>query len=72
MTDRELIAAIELLPKDIQYAIATSVLDRLVKEGPPPVSNELKAEFLIREEAYFANPDLGEPWEKVRAEIFEQ
>ena len=72
MTHQELIAAIESLPKDVQFAIANSVLDRLSSEGPPPISEELKAEFLRREEAFFANPNQGEPWEQVRAELFEQ
>ncbi len=71
MTHQELIAAIESLPKDIQFAIANSVLDRLADEGPPPISEKLKAEFLRREEAFFANPDQGERWEQVCAELFE-
>ncbi len=70
MTHQELLATIESLPKDVQFAIANAVLDRLASEGPPPLSEELKAEFLRREEAFFANPDQGEPWEKVREELF--
>jgi putative addiction module component (TIGR02574 family) len=70
MTHKELLATIELLPKNVQFAIANSVLDRLANEGPLPISDELKAEFLRREEAFFANPDQGEPWERVRTELF--
>jgi putative addiction module component (TIGR02574 family) len=72
MTHQELIAAIESLPKDVQFALANSVLDRLANEGPPPISEELKAEFLRREESFFARPDQGESWENVRAEVFGQ
>jgi putative addiction module component (TIGR02574 family) len=72
MTHQEIIAAIESLPKDIQFALANSVLDRLAAEGALPISDELKAEFLRRESAFFENPKLGEPWEQVRAELFEQ
>ncbi len=64
--------AIEALPKDVQFAIANSLLDRLASQGPPPVSEELKAEFLHREAAFFANPNSGEPWEKVREELFKK
>ena len=72
MNHQNVLATIESLPKNIQFAIANSVLDRLASEGPPPVSDELKAEFLRREEAFFARPDQGEPWEQVREELFEQ
>ena len=72
MTHQELMAIIESLPKDVQFAIANSVLDRLACEGPLPVSDELKAEFLRREEAFFANPGQGEPWDKVQEELFGQ
>ena len=70
MTHQEIMAAIESFPNDLQYAIANSVLYRLSSLGAPPVSDELKAEFLRREEAFFANPHQGEPWEVVREELF--
>lgn len=70
MTHQELMATIESLPKDVQFALANSVLDRLTSEGPLPISDELKAEFLRREEAFFANPNRGEPWEQVQKELF--
>jgi putative addiction module component (TIGR02574 family) len=70
MTQKELLAAVEALPKELQFALASSVLDRLAAEGPPPVSEQLKAEFLRREEAFFSNPNTGEPWESVREELF--
>lgn len=72
MTHQEVLASIESLPKDVQLAIVSSVLDRLRSEGPLEVSDELKAEFLRREEAFFANPDQGEPWQQVREELFGQ
>ena len=72
MTHQELLAAIESLPNELQFAIVNSVLDRLASEGPPPISEELKTEFLRREEAFFAKPNLGEPWEQVRAELFDK
>ena len=66
MTHQELLATIQSLPKDVQFAIANAVLDRLASEGAPPISEELKVKFLQREEAFFANPGQGEPWETVR------
>ncbi len=72
MTHKELLATIEALPKEIQFAIANSVLDRLASEGAPPISDELKAVFLRREEAFSANSDQGESWEQVREELFGQ
>lgn len=45
-------------------------LDRLAVEGPPPISEQLKAEFVRREEAFFSDPHKGESWESVREELF--
>lgn len=70
MTQKELLTAIEALPKEIQFALANSVLERLAIDGPPPISEQLKAEFLRREEAFFSAPHSGEPWESVREELF--
>jgi len=70
MTQNELLAAIEALPKELQFALANSVLDRLAAEGPLPVSEQLKAEFLQREEGFFSDPSKGETWEAVREELF--
>jgi putative addiction module component (TIGR02574 family) len=70
MTHKQILTTIEALPKTVQFAIANSVLDRLANEGPPPISDELKAEFLRREEALLADPGKGEPWEQVREELF--
>ena len=72
MSHQEVLASIESLPKDVQLAIVSSVLERLSNDGPLEVSKELKAEFLRREEAFFANPNQGEPWPKVREELFGQ
>jgi hypothetical protein len=70
MTQNELLAAIEALPKELQFALATSVLDRLAAEGPWPVSEQLQTGFLQREQAFFAEPSKGESWEVVREELF--
>ncbi len=70
MTQNDLLAAIEALPKELQFALATSVLDRLAAEGPLPVSEQLKMEFLRREQAFIADPSQGESWEVVREELF--
>jgi putative addiction module component (TIGR02574 family) len=70
MTQNDLLAAIEALPKELQFALATSVLDRLAAEGPLPVSEQLKTEFLQREQAFFADPSKGESWDIVREELF--
>jgi len=70
MTQNELMAAIEALPKEVQFALASSVLDRLSADGPPPISESLKAEFMKREAAFLNNPQNGDPWETVREEIF--
>lgn len=59
MTQNDLLAAIESLPKELQFALAISVLDRLAAEGPLPVSEQLKAEFNRREQAFFTDPDKG-------------
>lgn len=72
MTHQEVLASIESLPKDVQLAIVSSVLDRLRCEGSLEVSDELKAEFLRREEVFFANPGQGVPWQQVREELFGQ
>lgn len=72
MTQNDLLAAIEASPKELQFALATSVLDRLATEGPLPVSEQLKMEFLRHEQAFFADPDKGEAWDAVREELFEK
>ena len=72
MTQNDLLAAIEALPEELQFALATSVLDRLAAEGPVPVSEQLKREFLHREQAFFADPSKGESWEVVRKDLFGQ
>ncbi len=70
MTQNDLLAAIEALPKELQFALAISVLDRLAAEGPLPVSEQLKTEFNRREQAFFTDPDKGEVWDAVREELF--
>ena len=70
MTQNDLLAAIEALPKELQFALATSVIDRLAAEGPLPVSEQLKREFLQREQAFFASPSKGESRDVVREELF--
>lgn len=70
MTQKELLTAIEALPKELQFALANTVLDRLAIDGPPPISEQLKAEFLRREEAFFSDPNRGETWESVCEELF--
>ena len=72
MTQNDLLAAIEALPEELQFALATSVLDRLAAEGPLPVSEQIKREFLHREQAFFADPSKGESWEVVRKDLFGQ
>ena len=46
------------------------VVDRLAAEGPLLVSEQLKTEFLRREQAFFSDPNTGETWEAVREELF--
>lgn len=70
MTQKELLTAIEALPKELQFALASSVPDRLAMEGPPPISEQLKSEFVRREEAFFSTPQRGEAWKSVREELF--
>ncbi len=43
--------------KELLTAIENTVLDRLAIDGPPPISEQLKAEFLRREEAFFSDPN---------------
>jgi len=70
VTREELLTAIEALPKELQFALASSVLDRLAASGPLPVSEQLKAEFTRREQTFFSDPQRGESWESVRKELF--
>lgn len=72
MTQNDLLAAIQALPRELQFALATSVIDRLAAEGPLPVSEQLKTEFLRREKAFFEDPSKGESWDVVREELFGQ
>ena len=69
MMQKELLTAIETLPKALQFDLANSVLDRLADEGPPPISEQLKAEFVRREEAFFSDPHKGEGWDSVREDL---
>jgi len=69
MTYQEILASIESLPKDEQLDLARTIIDRLVNEGSLPISESLKAEFLRREGNFFANPNQGESWEQVKAEL---
>jgi putative addiction module component (TIGR02574 family) len=55
---------------ELQFALANSVLDRLAVEGPPPISEQIKAELVRREEAFFSDPHKGETWESVHEELF--
>ena len=70
MTQKELLTAIYALPKELQFALANSVLDRLAVEGPPPISEQITAEFVHREEAFFSAPHQGESWDSVREGLF--
>lgn len=72
MKQNDLLAAIEALPKEFQFNLAMSVLDRLAPDGPLPVSEQLKTEFLRREQSFFTDPDKGETWDAVREELFEK
>jgi len=72
MTQNDLLATIEALPKELQFALATSVLDRFAAEGPLPVSEQLKTEFSRREQVFLADPSKGESWDVVREELFGQ
>jgi len=72
VTHQEILATIESLPKTEQFSLATSILDRLASDGAFAVSGAVRAEFERRERCFDANPNEGEPWEKVRAELFGQ
>ena len=72
MPQTDILQTIQSLPKEQQFALATSILDRLASEGALPVSDDLKAEFQRREEIFNADQSQGEPWDQVRSEIFDQ
>ena len=72
MTQADILQSIQSLPKEQQFALATSILDRLASEGALPVSDDLKAEFQRREEIFNADQDRGEPWDQVKSELFDQ
>jgi len=72
MTQADILQSIQSLPKEQQFALATSILDRLASEGALPVSDDLKAEFQRREEIFDADQNQGEPWDQVKSELFDQ
>ncbi len=72
MTQADILESIQSLPKEQQFALATSILDRLAREGALPVSDELRAEFQRREEIFHADQNQGEPWDQVKSELFDQ
>ena len=72
MTQADILESIQSLPKEQQFALATSILDRLANEGVLPVSDDLKAEFQRREEIFKADQNQGEPWDQVKSELFDQ
>lgn len=72
MSHQDILATIKSLPKDEQYAIATSILDQLTDVGCLPVSNAMKAELERREKEFDENPNEGQAWDDVRAELFDQ
>jgi putative addiction module component (TIGR02574 family) len=72
MTQTDILQTIQSLPKEQQFALATSILDRLASEGALPVSDDLKAEFQRREETFNADQNQGEPWDQVKSELFDQ
>ncbi len=47
MTHNDLLAAIEALPKEVQFAFATTVLDRLGAEGPLRIGSSEVGRFVI-------------------------
>ena len=69
---QNILQTIQSLPKEQQFALATSILDRLASEGALPVSDDLKAEFQRREETFNADQNQGEPWDQVKSELFDQ
>jgi putative addiction module component (TIGR02574 family) len=72
MTQTDILQTIQSLPKEQQFALATSILDRLASEGALPVSDDLKAEFQRREEIFDEDQSQGEPWDQVKSELFDQ
>ena len=72
MIQADILQSIQSLPKELQFALATSILDRLANEGALPVSDELRAEFQRREETFNADQSQGEPWDQVKSELFDQ
>ena len=72
MSEVDILQSIKSLSKEQQFALATAILDRLANEGALPVSEDVKAEFQRREAAFFADPNQGEPWDKVKSELFDQ
>jgi putative addiction module component (TIGR02574 family) len=72
MTQPNILESIRALPREEQFALATSILDHLASEGALPVSDDMKAEFQRREEIFHADPNQGEPWEQVKSELFEK
>ena len=72
MTHAEILETIRSLPQEQQFALATSILDRLADEGALPVSDDMKAEFQRLEDLFNADPNQGEPWDQVKSELLDQ
>ena len=72
MTQPNILESIRALPREEQFALATSILDHLASEGALPVSDDMKAEFQRRGELLKADPNQGEPWDQVKSALFDR
>lgn len=70
MSRDEILSSIQSLPANEQYAIASTVLDRLALSGLFTLSDAMREEVRRRDVEFEQNPRNEEPWANVKKEIF--
>jgi putative addiction module component (TIGR02574 family) len=71
MTQEDILSTIQSLPAQQQYAIASSILDRLTLSGQVTLSDAMRDEIRRRDIEFEQNPNNGEPWKDVKKQIFD-
>jgi len=58
------------LPIGDRLVLMGKIWDSINADGPPPISDQQQKLLDARLEDLEANPNRGEPWDKVRSELF--
>jgi putative addiction module component (TIGR02574 family) len=70
MDYQAVLSEVESWPVDDRIRLVQDVWDRLVDQGyEPELTEEMKAELDRRIEEMDQNPELGVPWEEVKARV---